>query len=89
MIVKNVKQLMDKTKNIPILLDWERYPNDKRPKIQKAVTPSEALLNTTENTVIQEHLHLTRMSRRLKRTPVNRHEDFCGKKVHQEQCSKQ
>jgi len=31
---------------------------------------------TTTNTLIKEHQHSARVSRRLKRTPVTRHEDF-------------
>jgi hypothetical protein len=30
--VKNIKKLTDKTKNIPILFDWEGNPKDKWPK---------------------------------------------------------
>jgi len=70
---------MDKTKNILIFLDWRGNPKDKWPNIHEAITPSEALMNTTSITVIKEHQHSTRLSRRLKRTPVTRHEDFCGK----------
>jgi Cu/Ag efflux pump CusA len=32
MIVKNIKQLMGKTKNIPIILDWEGNPKNEWPK---------------------------------------------------------
>jgi Cu/Ag efflux pump CusA len=35
MIVKNIKQLMDKTKNIPIILDWKGNPKDEWPKSMK------------------------------------------------------
>jgi hypothetical protein len=45
-------------------------------KVHEAISPSEAVMNTTRNTVIEEHQHSTQMSRRLKKTPVTRHEDF-------------
>ena len=45
-------------------------------KIHEAITPPEAVMNASRNTVIEERQHLTRMSRRLKRTPVTRHEDI-------------
>jgi hypothetical protein len=67
---------MDKIKNIPIIHDWEANPKDEGPKIHDASTPSEAVMNITSNTVIEERQHSTRMSRRLKRNPVTRHEDF-------------
>jgi hypothetical protein len=66
MVGKNIKQLMDKIKNIPIILDWEGNPKDDWPKIHEAITPSEAV----KSTVMQERQHSARISRRLKRTPV-------------------
>jgi len=44
-IVKNIEQLMDKTKNISIFLDWEGNPKDKWPKMHEAIIPSEPLMS--------------------------------------------
>jgi len=36
MIAKNIKQLKDKMKNIPTILNWEGNPKDEWPKIHEA-----------------------------------------------------
>jgi hypothetical protein len=42
-IVKNIKQLMDKTKNIPIIHDWEGNPKDEWPKKSIKLSPHQRL----------------------------------------------
>jgi hypothetical protein len=59
MIVKNIQQLMDKIKNILMILDWEGNPKDECPKIHEAITPSETVTNTASNTAIEECQHTT------------------------------
>jgi hypothetical protein len=76
MIAKNIGSSGSKKKNIPISLDEERNPKDVWPELHETITQAEVNKNSTSNTAIDENRHSTRMSRRPKRTPVNRHEDF-------------
>jgi hypothetical protein len=57
--VADIKQLMDKIKNIPIIIEWEGNPKDEWPKIHEAINPSQAVKNTMSNTVIEERQHST------------------------------
>jgi hypothetical protein len=73
-IAKSIKQFWVKKKIIPVSVEEEGNPKDVWPE-------PEVNKNSTSDTVIDERHHSTRMLRRLKRTPVTRHEDFFGKQV--------
>jgi hypothetical protein len=76
MIAENIKQLKINKKNIPITIDEEGNPKDVWPELRETTTHAAIDRNCMNDTVIDEHHHSTRMSRRPKRTLVTRHEDF-------------
>jgi hypothetical protein len=72
---KNIRQFRVKNKNIPISLDKEGNPKDVWPELHETITQAEVNKDSTSTTAVDESHH-SQMSRRPKKTPVTRHEDF-------------
>ena len=76
MIAENIKQLRVKKKNIPIAIDEEENPKDVWPELHELIIHVGVNNNSMSSAVPDGSYHITRTSKRPKRTPVTRHADF-------------